>query len=173
MVIVMLVSLLAASASAGLALVSHTERQVASRHRQAAGQAYGAESALARALAALEAQPTWNDVPGSWTMGVVVVSSDVEQRTEALNRSLAGRLPAGDDTPRWRCVATGREGGMETVTWVRDDPADGDANPGADVNGQITLRAEAVAPGGHRRGFEATVRREDNRVTLVAWREVW
>lgn len=173
MVIVVVLSLLAASASAGLALVSQTERQIATRHRSASVLASAAESALTQVVAALDTQATWASVPGLWTAGPVVVTPDVERQTEALNRSLAARLPAGDDTPRWRVIATGSQDAMPTVAWVRDDPADDDGDPAVDGNGRVTVRAEAQAVRGERRAFEATVQRGVDGVTLVAWREVW
>jgi hypothetical protein len=53
---------------------------------------------------------------------------------------------------------------MYVAVWVADDPADGtggiaDGNPAVDVNGTLTLHAEAVGPSGTRKVIEVTIAR--------------
>jgi len=43
--------------------------------------------------------------------------------------------------------------------WIADDPAETDGNPAADVNGTLTLHAEAIGPSGTRKVIEVTVAR--------------
>ena len=48
---------------------------------------------------------------------------------------------------------------MYLVAWIADDPAESDGNPQADVNGTLTVHAEAYGPGGARKVIEVTVAR--------------
>jgi hypothetical protein len=53
---------------------------------------------------------------------------------------------------------------MYVAVWIADDPADGtggviDGDPTSDVNGTLTLHAEALGPGGTRKVIEVTVAR--------------
>jgi hypothetical protein len=53
---------------------------------------------------------------------------------------------------------------MYVAVWVADDPADGtggvmDGDPLSDVNGTLTLHAEAFGPAGTRKVIEVTVAR--------------
>ncbi len=81
----------------------------------------------------------------------------------------------GPNNPQWRLFAWGPVSGlldttaidspMYVVVWVADDPADapstniGDGNPSLDANGTLTIRAEAIGPGGTRKIIEVTVAR--------------
>jgi hypothetical protein len=57
---------------------------------------------------------------------------------------------------------------MYVAIWVADDPADGpgdgtqDGNPLVDMNGTLTLHAEAIGPSGTRKVVEVTVARTSN-----------
>jgi hypothetical protein len=62
-------------------------------------------------------------------------------------------------------------GAFYTVTWVSDDPADGDGNPSGDANGRVVVRAEAFGPFRSRQALVATVRRHGGGVELISWRE--
>ena len=93
-----------------------------------------------------------------------------------------GQLQADTDTlnlwgannPRWKLFAWGPlssmlpdnqiDSAMYVAVWVADDPADGtggviDGDPTSDVNGTLTLHAEALGPGGTRKVIEVTVAR--------------
>jgi PilX N-terminal len=93
-----------------------------------------------------------------------------------------GQLQADTDTlnlwgannPQWKLFAWGPlanmlpndqiDSSMYVAVWVADDPADGtggviDGDPLSDVNGTLTLHAEALGPGGTRKVIEVTVAR--------------
>ena len=81
----------------------------------------------------------------------------------------------GTNNPRWRLFGwgpladllgtSGIDSNMYVAVWIADDPADGgsltvaDGNPLLDANGTLTLRAEAIGPGGTRKTIEVTVAR--------------
>ncbi|HJR61999.1 MAG TPA: pilus assembly PilX N-terminal domain-containing protein [Vicinamibacterales bacterium] len=81
----------------------------------------------------------------------------------------------GLNNPQWRLFAWGPlsrlldtttiDTPMYVAVWVADDPADGpsagaaDGNPLLDANGTLTIRAEAIGPGGTRKVIEITVAR--------------
>src|SRR5688572_2434753 len=81
----------------------------------------------------------------------------------------------GLNNPQWRLFAWGPlsqlldtasiDSSMYVAVWVADDPADGpsigaaDGNPLLDANGTLTIRAEAIGPGGTRKVIEITVAR--------------
>jgi hypothetical protein len=48
---------------------------------------------------------------------------------------------------------------MYVVVWVGDDPSENDGDPQKDVNGVLTLRAEAFGPAGANKMIEVTVAR--------------
>ena len=79
----------------------------------------------------------------------------------------------GANNPRWVLFAWGPLGdilpntiqsSMYVAVWIADDPADAvngviDGNPAADVNGTLTVHAEAYGPSGTRKVVEVTVAR--------------
>jgi hypothetical protein len=80
----------------------------------------------------------------------------------------------GPNNPKWKLFAWGPlsdmlpnnqiDSPMYVAVWVADDPADGtggvvDGDPLADVNGTLTLHAEAIGPSGTRKVIEVTVAR--------------
>lgn len=83
----------------------------------------------------------------------------------------------GGNNPQWKLFAWGPlselldtatiDSAMYVAVWVADDPADAspstpevaDGNPLSDLNGTLTLRAEAIGPGGTRKIIEVTVAR--------------
>jgi hypothetical protein len=83
----------------------------------------------------------------------------------------------GANNPQWRLFAWGPisrllntttiDSPMYVAVWVADDPADAslstpnvaDGNPLSDLNGTLTLHAEALGPGGTRKIVEVTVAR--------------
>jgi PilX N-terminal len=79
----------------------------------------------------------------------------------------------GPNNPKWRLFAWGPltdilpnviDSSIYLAVWVADDPADGtggvqDGNPLVDVNGTLTLHAEAIGPSGTRKVVEVTVAR--------------
>lgn len=79
----------------------------------------------------------------------------------------------GANNPRWQLFAWGPlsdilpgtiRSPMYVAVWIADDPADSqggaiDGNPLADVNGTLTVHAEAYGPAGTRKVVEVTVAR--------------
>jgi hypothetical protein len=74
----------------------------------------------------------------------------------------------GADNPRWQLFAWGPlsellpgvvRSPMYVAVWISDDPAESDGNPAADVNGTLTVHAEAFGPSGTRKVVEVTVAR--------------
>jgi Tfp pilus assembly protein PilX len=79
----------------------------------------------------------------------------------------------GANNPAWQLFAWGPvsdilpgavRSSMYVAVWIADDPADGegsviDGNPLADVNGTLTVHAEAYGPSGTRKVVEITVAR--------------
>jgi hypothetical protein len=106
---------------------------------------------------------------------------DIVSRTRDLQRTLDARNPWADNGPR--LIARGGAfvdevvGGPSSafrvylMTWVADDPADGDADPARDSNGVIDVRVEAYASPASRIVLLATVRRHPHGVEVISWRE--
>lgn len=168
MIIVLLVGLLVAGLSGGLAMTSHTERRIAGTHERAARVVYEVESMAVELEGALASVADWSAVPALWLVGPPVAVDPFTARTDALNRSLASRLSAGADTPRWRLAGVRSEAGM--AIWIRDDPGEGDGNSAFDTNGCVTARIERWV-GHERRALEVTWQRTGGRLQRVAWRE--
>jgi hypothetical protein len=104
---------------------------------------------------------------------------DIAARTGELQEALdAGSLWAAD-TPRFTARGHGflDEMGLSTaggrvylMTWLSDDPADGDEDPTRDSNGVLEVRAEVYAAPASRIVRLATVRRRPHGMEVVSWR---
>lgn len=173
MLLVMALCLMTASMAGGLAVSSQTERHIAATHRRAVQLGYVAEGAAERVVAEVDRLGDWQWVPGTFTTGAVDVTTDLEARTVSANRSLAGRFPMGPDTPRWRIVATGRDGDTAWAAWIADDPADRDGNPDQDSNGLLVIRSEARTALGATRMVDVHLARTAQGTRRLSWREVW
>jgi len=99
--------------------------------------------------------------------GTNTATGQLQSETDTLNQW-------GANNPQWKLFAWGPLGDMlpnnvidspmYVAVWVADDPADGtggaiDGDPLADVNGTLTLHAEAIGPSGTRKVVEVTVAR--------------
>ena len=116
-------------------------------------------------------------LPGGGTItlccGANTATAQLQTETDTLNLW-------GANNPQWKLFAWGPlsdmlpndqiDSPMYVAVWVADDPADGtpdpagniavqDGNPLLDVNGTVTLHAEAVGPSGTRKVIEVTVAR--------------
>lgn len=110
-------------------------------------------------------------LPGGGTMtlccGTNTATGQLQAETDTLNLW-------GPNNPQWKLYAWAPlkdmlpnsviDSPMYVAVWIADDPADGtggvvDGNPLADVNGTLTLHAEAVGPQGTRKVIEVTVAR--------------
>jgi hypothetical protein len=90
---------------------------------------------------------------------------------DAAGPAASGAAGAGGGGGAGAAGAAASAGEFYTVTWVSDDPADGDGNPSADANGRVVVRAEAFGPFRSRQALVATVRRHGGGVELISWRE--
>jgi len=107
-------------------------------------------------------------LPAGGKVTLNATTASMQAETEAAN-------VWGANDPQWRLFAWGPlsellntsavDSNMYVAVWVADDPADGpsvnvaDNNPLLDANGTLTLRAEAIGPGGTRKTIEVTVAR--------------
>ena len=111
-------------------------------------------------------------LPGGGQMtlccGANTATGQLQSETDTLNMW-------GANNPQWKLFAWGPladmlpndqiDSPMYVAVWVADDPADGpdnssaDGNPLVDMNGTLTLHAEAVGPSGTRKIVEVTVAR--------------
>jgi len=116
---------------------------------------------------------------------------DLTQATAKVNCGNATCGPWGPNNPRWQLFAHGAlrdlspsraiNSGVYVVAWVADDPlendgqplVDGDTTAGANPGeGLLQLLAHAYGAGGARRVVEATLRRADQGIHVLSWREV-
>ena len=204
---VMLVMFLFSAIAFGASIVVRTETIVSARFRRASEALYAADAGLAAALSELREHPSWTpildgtaasmfsigpfqgsaSVPGGGTITLCCSAGSVADHVA--NESRLSAVPArrllewqpflwspldalaGNPTP---------SGFMIVVFVADDDEDDGDVDPRRDVNGIVTVRAEAVEPGGVRRAVEALVRRRDPSpeagprpsVAILRWREI-
>jgi hypothetical protein len=169
MILIVPITLLAASLAGGLALWSQTERLVASAYARHVDLGYRAESAAEDVVAGLAQQADWTQVPSTWTPWPVPSAAALDQRTADLNREAAERYRL-DGTPRWRLVRV--DTSFRTAVWIADDVMDGDGDAWLDGNGVVMIHAEAWAPQGSRRAVEMHVRWRPGGPERRAWREV-
>ncbi len=192
--LVLLLTLGVASLSGGLALLGHTERAIASTHVRAVQTAYAAEAALHLAVETIARLPSSRRWPSEGNIAALASSAhmmavgpgetvDLDARTEDLNREALRRWPLGAGPPRWRLMGWGRLPGpaagalpddsfvFRVAVWVADDVMDADGIAAEDDNGLVMIRAEAFGLGGAARAVVAHVRRVEDGVRIVSWRE--
>jgi hypothetical protein len=109
-------------------------------------------------------------LPAGGTIKLDSATAQLQSETDTLNLW-------GLNNPQWKLFAWGPlsdmlpndqiDSPMYVAVWVADDPADGadgvngaiDGNPLLDVNGTLTIHAEAIGPSGTRKVVEVTVAR--------------
>ena len=178
----------------GLVAVSSTERAIAGNHNAGVEALYGAEALAEYVLTELTVDPSWSPAltgerhsafleptsqptaPWKEVLDMSAMTAGVQQQSDSL-------WSAGLDTPQWRVFAagafetlvgggTGSASSLFLTAWVADDAADGDADPAADSNGVLMIRAQALGLGGLARALLIVMRRdEENGVRVVTWRE--
>ena len=188
LVIALMSMMLLTALGAAVVMVTRTETAIASNYRNSQEALYAADAAIERVVQDLLMVPRWNDilaggVTSSFTDGnpgdlQALPGGGRIRLTEATVALQAATNTAnmwGTNNPTWRLFAWGPLSGLLTTTtidtpmyvavWVADDPADGpdgstaDGNPLLDANGTLTLRAEAIGPGGTSKIIEVTVAR--------------
>lgn len=186
LIIALMAMMLLTALGATVVMVTDTETRIASNYSSAQEALYAADAAVERVMQDLLMVPRWNDILNGTTHSAFVDGAMSGQK--ALpgggkvtlccgSTSITGQLQAETDTlnlwgannPQWRLFAWGPltqvltnadlDSRMYVAVWVADDPAETDNNPLADVNGTLTLHAEAIGPGGTRKIIEVTVAR--------------
>jgi Tfp pilus assembly protein PilX len=180
LILALMSTLLLTALGVALALLSTTEAMITSNYSNAGEALYAADAAVERAVQDLLTVPRWDDIlTGSRQSGFVGPSTlpTLPDGTVLSLSTATANLQSATDTadtwgandPTWRLYAYGALADMTTtgsinsrmyvVVWVGDDPSDSDGNPQADVNGVLTLRAQAFGPGGTEKVIEVTVAR--------------
>lgn len=182
LIIALMAMMLLTALGATVVMVSNTETAISSNYRNGQEALYAADAAVERVMQDLLMIPRWNDIlSGTAQSGFVDGPSSAQKTlpaggvitlTSATNE-LQGITDTqnlwGANNPRWQLFAWGPladmlpnnqiDSSMYLAVWVADDPAETDGNPMADVNGTLTLHAEAYGPNGSRKVVEVTVAR--------------
>ena len=177
------------SALAGALVATVTiEEAVEANHRRAVQALYAADGLLASVIADLAGGSDWDALlegSGSarFRAGPVsvslpdgsVVDAEAEARALLPDRDRSGESP-------WRLFAWGWFGDLVgapdrvprlyLAAWIRGGLADVDADPEADANARLVVRAAAFGSFRVRRVVEATVIRRAAAVRVVAWNVV-
>lgn len=188
LIIALMATMLLTALGMTLVLTSNTETMISANYRNSQEALYAADAAVERVVQDLLMIPRWNDIltagspaqlaytrsgfidttttvsiPNSGqSINLITATQNLQSSTDTMNLW-------GPNNPAWRLFAYGRmqdilpnnaiDSGMYLAVWVADDPADNDSNPSADVNGTLTLHAEAYGPSGTRKVIEVTVAR--------------
>lgn len=171
----LLLAIVLSTALGGMALVAAIERRTSAAHRAAVHVRMAAEGAAALAMGELTAG-AWDAALGGGGSAAWMrpeAGLDTAALTSAVRSEAMMASDHGADTPVWQLFArapwaavTGAAGPVHIAVWVADDWAETDANPAADSNGEVLVRAVAVA-GLSTAWFEAVLRREpDGRIRM-------
>ena len=187
LIIALMSVMLLTALGAAVIMVSNTETMIAGNYRSSQEALYAADAGVERVVQDLLMIPRWNDILDG-TVQSAFVDGDVDtlktlpwgggQMTLCCAATTAtGQLQASTDAlnqwgannPQWRLFAYAPlasllqnqviDSPMYVVIWVADDPSEVDGNPLEDVNGVLTLHAEALGPSGTRKVIEVTVAR--------------
>jgi len=187
LIIALMATMLLTALGAAVIMVTTTETKISNNYSNAQEALYAADAAVERVVQDLLMVPRWNDILTGATQSAFVDGSMTGMKqlvgggstTLCCGTSSAtGQLQAetdllnswGANNPQWRLFAWGPlmnvlpdsasvDSPMYLVAWIADDPAESDGNPQADVNGTLTVHAEAYGPGGARKVIEVTVAR--------------
>jgi Tfp pilus assembly protein PilX len=187
LIIALMATMLLTALGAAMIMVTTTETKISNNFSDAQEALYAADAAVERVVQDLLMVPRWNDILTGTVQSAFIDGSMTEQKqltgggTATLccgTNSATGQLQAetnglnmwGANNPQWRLFAWGPltrilpesaavDSPMYVVAWIADDPAEDDGNPQADVNGTLTIHAEAYGFGGARKVIEVTVAR--------------
>ena len=186
LIIALMSMMLLTALGAAVVMVTNTETMIASNYRNSQEALYAADAAAERVVQDLLMVPRWNDILNNTAKSAFVDGTISSVKTLAAGgrvtlccatNSATGQLQAETDTanlwgannPQWRLYAWGPmsnilpegvvDSPMYVAVWVADDPAETDGNPQSDVNGTLTVHAEAYGPQGTRKVVEVTVAR--------------
>jgi hypothetical protein len=181
LLIVLLSTLLLTGLALSLVLVSNSETLISANYRNTQETLYGADAAIELVIQDLLTVPQWNSVlaaggnvqssfigasttfrlPDGTTIDVAKERAKVQYETDQANIW-------GLNNPVWQIYAygpisdllpNGVSSPVFVLVLVGDDPSESDLNPQADVNGVLTLHAEAWGAGGSHKVIETTVSR--------------
>jgi hypothetical protein len=203
---VMLLMFLFSAIAIAMVVVVRIETTVATRFVEATEALYGADAALAVAVAELRPMADWTPVLAGAAQSVLSDGAFAGRKSVPRGGSVAiccgpgsvaGRLaresPLSGAVARralpwrpflWSPLATLLPASAPTslyvAVFVQDDEDEDDGDGGADVNGRVVVRAEAVQPDGLRRSVEALIARWPGdplrglapAVRLLRWQEV-
>jgi len=185
LIIALMAMMLLTALGAAVVMVSSTETHISSNYRNGQEALYAADAAVERVMQDLLMIPRWNDIlngsaqsgfvdgsaasaktlPGGGVMTLTAATTALQADTDTLNQW-------GANNPHWQLFAWGPlsdmlpnntiDSPMYVAVWVADDPAETDGNPAADVNGTLTLHAEAIGPSGSRKVVEVTIARTNS-----------
>ena len=186
LIIALMAMMLLTALGAAVVMVANTETHIAGNYRNSQEALYAADAAVERVVQDLLLVPRWNDIlSGTAQSGFVDGAMTVRKTLPAGGtvtlccgaNTATGQLQSETDTlnlwgannPQWKLFAWGPlqdmlpnnqiDSPMYVAVWIADDPAETDGNPAADVNGTLTLHAEAIGPSGTRKVIEVTVAR--------------
>jgi len=191
LIIALMAMMLLTALGAAVVMVGNTETHIAMNYRNSTEALYAADAAVERVVEDLLLIPRWNDIlAGTAKSGFVDGTSslskalpggghvNLDAATAALQAETDAQNLWGPNNPQWKLFAWGPltdilpnsviDSPMYVAIWVADDPADGpgdgtqDGNPLVDMNGTLTLHAEAIGPSGTRKVVEVTVARTSN-----------
>jgi len=190
LIIALMATMLLTALGAAVIMVTTTETKISNNYSNAQEALYAADAAVERVVQDLLMVPRWNDILTGATQSAFVDGSMTGMKqlvgggstTLCCGTSSAtGQLQAetdllnswGANNPQWRLFAYGPMSEMlgsvplESQTyiavWVADDPAEIDNDPAADVNGVVTVLAQAFGPHGTHRAVEVTLAKTDSR----------
>jgi len=204
---VLLIMLLFSAIAVGASIVVRTEVSVSARYRRASEALYAADAGLSVALSNLRDLPSWTPaldgtassplsqglfqgsraVPGGGAVLLCCGPGSVSDRIASDSRlsPVPARRALVWQPYLWSSLdaITGgaQPSGLFVAVFVADDEQDdGDGDPRRDVNGVVTVRAEAVEPNGVHRTVEALIRRRDPgpaagprpAIGMLRWREI-
>ena len=181
LIVALMATLLLTALGLALVMVTTTETQIAANFRDSQEALYAADAGVERVVQDLLMVPRWNDIlTGSVQSGFIDTTMTptlpgggetigLSQATAALQAETDTANQWGANNPTWRLYAAGPvanllptgtiDSWMYIAVWIADDPSEIDGNPLADVNGVLTLHAEAFGHGGVHKVVEVTVAR--------------
>lgn len=187
LIIALMATMLLTALGAAVIMVTTTETKISNNYSNSQEALYAADAAIERVVQDLLMVPRWNDILTGSVQSAFVDGGMTDQKHLTGGglttlccgtNSATGQLQAdtdklnmwGANNPQWRLFAWGPltqvlpesaavDSPMYLVAWIADDPAEIDGNPQADVNGTLTVHAEAYGFAGARKVIEVTVAR--------------